>query len=132
MNAAKLWTLNYRLVSTIITSVAPEIAALGLEVKELFLLSSLDEFPHPAALSDTLCIPKPTVTVHIKKLEALGFVRRDIDPTDLRRPRLTMTPAGRKAMTRGQALLSNVFGERLDRLTSDEQHQFMALLERMS
>jgi MarR family transcriptional regulator, temperature-dependent positive regulator of motility len=61
--------------------------------------------------------PKATVTVYLKRLEAAGFVRREIDPSDLRRHRLLLTPAGCRATTDGLALLSNAFNERLGRLT---------------
>ena len=74
------------------------------------MLAEVDEHPHPAELADTLCMPKPTVTVNVKRLEAAGFLRREIDAADLRRHRLLLTPAGRKAMTRGLALLSDAFG----------------------
>ncbi len=47
-------------------------------------------------------MPKPTVTVYVKRLEAAGFLRREIDAADLRRHRLILTPEGRKAMTRGR------------------------------
>ncbi len=131
MEAAKIWSLNYRLLMTVIASVGPELAALGLEVKELFLLAELDDHPHPAALAGALCMPKPTVTVYLKRLEAAGFLHRDIDPDDLRRHRLTLTPAGRKAMTNGLALLSKVFGARLRRLSGSEQADLQALLEKL-
>src|SRR6478735_11350107 len=113
IDAAKIWSLNYRLVMSVIVSVAPEVAELGLEVKELFVLAEVEEHPYPAELADTLCMPKPTVTVNLKRLEAAGFVRRQIDPNDLRRHRLELTPSGRKVMTQGLALLSAAFGERL-------------------
>ncbi len=77
-------------------------------------------------------MPKPTVTVNLKRLEAAGFVRREIDATDLRRHRLIVTPAGRKVMTRGLALLSEAFGARLARLTAAEQSELRALLEKLS
>src|SRR5688572_15884059 len=121
IDAAKVWSLNYRLLMTVITSVAPAIAELGLETKELFVLAEIDEHPHPADLAATLCMPKPTVTVHLKHLEAAGLVRREIDAADLRRHRLMVTPTGRKVMTKGLALLSEAFGERLGRLTAAEQ-----------
>jgi DNA-binding MarR family transcriptional regulator len=38
--------------------------------------------------------PKATVTVYLKRLEAAGFVRREIDPSDRRRHRLLLTPPG--------------------------------------
>jgi DNA-binding MarR family transcriptional regulator len=132
IDAAKVWSLNYRLLSTIITSVAPRLTALGLEAKELFMLAAIDEHPHPAGLADILCMPKPTVTVYLKRLGEADFLRREIDPGDLRRHRLTVTPAGRKVMTRGLALLSEAFGARLSRLSTAEQVQLATLLEKLN
>jgi DNA-binding MarR family transcriptional regulator len=132
IDAARIWSLNYQLLMSVITSVAPDIAALGLETKELFLLAEVEEHPHPAELAAKLCMPKPTVTVNVKRLEAAGFLRREIDASDLRRHRLHLTPAGRKAMTQGLALLSDAFGARLGRLGAAQQLELKALLERMS
>jgi DNA-binding MarR family transcriptional regulator len=131
IDAVKIWSLKYRLLTSVITKVAPDIAALGLEVKELFLLAEIDEHPHPAELAIRLSMPKPTVTVNLKRLEAAGLVRREIDPTDLRRHRLLVTPAGRKLMARGLALLSDAFSARLARLTAAEQGELKTLLEKM-
>ena len=130
--ATKVWSLNYRLVSTIIVGVAPQLAALHLETKDLFILAAIDKHPHPAALADTLCMPKPTVTVYLKRLVTANFVRREIDAGDLRRHRLNLTPAGRKVMVRGLALLSEAFGARLSRLSAAEQAQFATFLEKLS
>ena len=132
IDAAKVWSLNYRLLMTVITSVAGEVADLGLDTKELFVLSAIDEHQHPAELASALCMPKPTVTVMVKRLEASGFVRREIDAADLRRHRLLMTAAGRKVATRGMALLSSAFGERLGRLSNAEQAELKNLLEKLS
>jgi DNA-binding MarR family transcriptional regulator len=132
IDATKVWSLNYRLVSSTIVSVAPQLAALHLETKELFLLAAIDEHPHPAALADRLCMPKPTVTVYLKRLVAANFVRREIDAGDLRRHRLNLTPTGRKVMVRGLALLSAAFGARLSRLSAAEQAQFAMLLEKLA
>ena len=76
-------------------------------------------------------MPKPAVTVYLKRLEAVGFVRREIDPGDLRRHRLSVTPVGRKALTRGQSLLSEAFGLRLARLSAAERAQLASLLEKL-
>ena len=96
------------------------------------MLAEIDEHPHPAELAAKLCMPKPTVTVNVKRLEAAGFVRREIDAEDLRRHRLTLTPAGRKVMTRGLLLLSEAFGARLRRLSATEQADLKTLLEKLS
>jgi DNA-binding MarR family transcriptional regulator len=131
IDAAKVWSLNYRLVSEVIVSVAPQLGQFELEPKELFILAAIDEHPHPAALADTLCMPKPTVTLYLKRLEAANFVRREIDTQDLRRHKLNLTAAGRKVMARGLSLLSEAFGARLARLSAAEQVQFAALLDKL-
>jgi DNA-binding MarR family transcriptional regulator len=131
IDAIKLWSLNYRLLTAVITSVAPDVTLLGLEVKELFVLAEIDDHPHPAELAVRLSMPKPTVTVYLKRLEAAGFVRREIDSTDLRRHRLLVTAAGRRIRARGLTLLSEAFGTRLARLSAPEQAELSSLLEKM-
>lgn len=131
IDTLKVWSLNYRLLMTVITSVAPEIAELGLETKELFLLAEVDAHPHPAELAAKLCMPKPTVTVNVKRLEAAGFLRREIDANDLRKHRLTLTPAGRRAMQKGTSLLTEAFATRLTALSQTEQLQLQTLLEKL-
>src|SRR5258708_5981819 len=132
IDPAKIWSLNYRLLMSVITGVAPQIAALGLEPKELFLLAELDEHAYPAELATALGMPKPTVTVTVKRMEAAGFVQREIDASDLRRHRLLLTAGGRKAMTRGLALLSDAFGARLARLTAAQQGELSSLLRKLT
>ena len=131
LDITKVWALNYRLVTSVIGEVAPALHELGIEVKELFLLAELDAHPHPAALAEALLLPKPSVTVYVKRLEAAELLKREIDSTDLRRHKLSLTPEGRKIMTRGLALLSETFGQRLGRLTSTQQSEFKSLLEKL-
>jgi DNA-binding MarR family transcriptional regulator len=131
IDITKVWLLNYRLVTSVIGEVAPALRELGIEVKELFLLGELDAHPHPAALAEALVIPKPSVTVYVKRLEAAEFVKREIDSADLRRHKLSLTPEGRKVMVRGLALLADAFGQRLARLTATQQSELTSLLERL-
>lgn len=132
IDPAKIWSLNYNLLMSVIAGVAPDIAGLGLDAKELFVLSQVEEHPYPAELAATLSMPKPTVTVYVKRLEAAGFLRREIDAEDLRRHRLQVTPAGRKVTARGLAMLSEAFGARLGRLSAAEQAELRSLLEKLS
>ena len=132
IDVGKIWSLTYRFLMSVITSVAPDISELGLEVKELFLLAEVEAHPHPAELADVLSMPKPTVTMYVKRLEAAGFLRREIDGADLRRHRLILTPEGRKTMARGLALLSKAVGARLARLSSAQQAELATLLEKVS
>src|SRR6185437_4145418 len=131
VDAAKIWSLNYRVLLSVISCAEAGICALGLESKELFLLAEIDEHPYPAELAATLSMPKATVTLYLKRLEAAGFVHRQIDPADLRRHRLQLTPAGRQATKDGLALLSDAFGKRLERLTRAQQKELKKLLEQI-
>jgi MarR family transcriptional regulator, temperature-dependent positive regulator of motility len=131
VDAAKIWSLNYRVLLSVISCAEADICTLGLETKELFLLAEIDEHPYPAELATTLSMPKATVTAYLKRLEAAGFVRREIDPADLRRHRLLLTPAGRKVATDGLALLSEEFNKRLGRLTAAQRKDLKGLLERI-
>src|SRR5580704_15820966 len=132
IDVGKIWSLNYRLLMSVITSVASDITELGLETKELFVLAEVDAHPYPAELAGVLSMPKPAVTMYVKRLEAAGFLRREIDGADLRRHRLTLTPEGRKTMARGLTLLSKAFGSRLARLKPAQQSELATLLERIS
>jgi DNA-binding MarR family transcriptional regulator len=131
VDGAKIWSLNYRVLLSVVACVEADITALGLDSKELFLLAEVDEHPYPAELAATLSMPKATVTLYLKRLEAAGFVRREIDHADLRRHRLLLTPAGRQATTDGLALLSGEFNKRLGRLASAQQKQLKNLLEKI-
>ena len=131
VDAAKIWSLNYRVLLSVIACAEADICALGLESKELFLLAEVDEHPYPAELAATLSMPKATVTVYLKRLEAAGFVSREIDPADLRRHRILLTALGRKAAKGGLVLLSNEFNKRLERLTAAQQKNLKNLLEKI-
>jgi MarR family transcriptional regulator, temperature-dependent positive regulator of motility len=131
VDAAKIWSLNYRLLLSVVSSVEADITALGLDSKELFLLAEIDEHPYPAELATTLSMPKATVTLYLKRLEAAGFVRREIDHADLRRHRLQLTSAGRQASKDGLALLSDAFSKRLERLSRAQRRELTKLLEQI-
>jgi DNA-binding MarR family transcriptional regulator len=131
VDAGKIWSLNYQVLLSVIACTEADICALGLESKELFLLAEIEEHPFPAELAATLSMPKATVTVYLKRLEAAGFVRREIDPADLRRHRLLLTSTGRQVAAHGLALLSAEFDKRLERLTVAQQKELKSLLERI-
>jgi len=128
----QLWTLNFQLIMSVMTEIEPRIRALGLEMKEFFLLSELDAHPHPGDLARALMIPKPSVTFMVKRMEAAAFVRREIEPGDLRRFRLTLMPAGRRAMEQARSILDQAFGGRVERLTQAQIAELARILERMS
>src|ERR1044072_5704710 len=94
IDAAQLWTLNHRLLTVVLDACSADLAELGLESKEFFVLAEVAAAPEPAELAAKLVIPKASVTVYVRNLVAKGFVRREIDDADLRRHRLPLTPQG--------------------------------------
>jgi DNA-binding MarR family transcriptional regulator len=128
----ELWTLNFQLSMSVMTEVAPRIRTLKLEMKEFFLLSHVDEHPSPADLARALMLPKPSITFMIKRVEAVGYVRRELHATDLRRFHLTLTPSGRRAMEKARVILDEAFGERLTRLTAAQRAELAKLLQKLS
>jgi DNA-binding MarR family transcriptional regulator len=127
-----LWTLNFQVMTSLLAGVAPRLRALRLEVKEFLLLSKLDEHPYPADLARALVTPKPSVTFMVKRMEALGYLRRELQPDDLRRFRLTLTPAGRSAMENAREIFDEEFGRRLSRLTQSQRVELMRIFERLA
>jgi DNA-binding MarR family transcriptional regulator len=128
----QLWTLNFQLSMSVLAEVAPRVRQLHLEMKELFLLNALDAHPNPAELARQLLLPKPSVTFMVKRMEAAGYLKRELQSDDLRRFRLTLTTAGRRAMERARAILDEAFGRRLARLTPAQRAELEQLLERLA
>lgn len=131
-DAARIFRLNLQLSTETLTAAAPEIEALGLEAKEFFVLDGLEERPYPAELARHLSMPKPTVTLYLKNLQAKGLIVRGIDAQDLRRHRLELTALGLETLTQARASLASRYGERLARLSRREQDEFVRLLEKLS
>jgi DNA-binding MarR family transcriptional regulator len=127
-----LWTLNFQVMTSLLAEVAPRIRALRLEIKEFLLLSKLDEHPNPAELARALVTPKPSVTFMVKRMEASGYLRRELQRDDLRRFRLTLTPSGRSAMESARAIFDQEFGRRLSRLTQAQRAELMRIFERLA
>ncbi len=128
----ELWTLNFELSMAVMSEVEPEVREHGLEMKEFFLLGKLDAHPYPADLARALLTPKPSITFMVKRMELLGFVKRQSEAGDLRRFRLTLTRSGRKAMEAARKILDDAFGRRLARLSLAERNELTRTLQRLA
>ncbi|MEJ2885328.1 MarR family winged helix-turn-helix transcriptional regulator [Actinomycetospora aeridis] len=128
VDAAQLWTLNHRLLTAVLDACSSEMAELGLETKEFFVLAEVGASPYPAELAATLVIPKASVTAYVRSLVAKGFLRREIDDEDLRRHRLVLTAAGETARDRALAALADAFGRRLERITPRDRSELARIL----
>lgn len=127
-DAAQLWTLNHRLLTTVLDGCADELAELGLDTKEFFVLAEVEAVPYPAELAARLVVPKASMTVYVRNLVAKGFVRREIDEADLRRHRLELTPTGRTTRDRALAALATEFDRRLERIAPNDRRELRRIL----
>lgn len=130
-DAAQLWTLNHRLLTVVLDASSTEMAELGLETKEFFVLAEVADSPYPADLAAKLVIPKTSVTVYVRNLVAKGFLRREIDDADLRRHRLVLTPEGETARDRSLAALAGEFERRLANITPSDRVELRRILQAM-
>ncbi len=77
-------------------------AKAGLAPAQAFVLSRLAEGPARSIreLAERTMTDPSSVSVVLDKLEARGFVARSPDPEDKRRSQLSLTPAGKRALSR--------------------------------
>lgn len=131
VDGAQLWTLNQRLLSVVMDACSGELAELGLETKEFFVLAEVAASPYPAELAAALMIPKASVTVYVRNLVTKGFMRREIDDADLRRHRLVLTAEGKAARDRALSALAAEYDRRLARITPQDRTELQRILLEM-
>lgn len=128
MDNWELLQLHLQFYELITQNAERALAADKLDVKSVFLLASIEELKHPAALAKRLTLPKPTVTFLIKKLEQANYVERKTVASDLRRFEIKLTPLGREVSERGRKALSDAFDVSLSHLSQTEKKQYGELL----
>jgi DNA-binding MarR family transcriptional regulator len=128
VDAARLWTLNHRLLTVVLDACTADLADLGLETKEFFVLAEVATSPYPAELAATLVISKASMTAYVRNLCAKGFLRREIDDTDLRRHRLILTATGKTARDRALTALAAEFDRRLAKITPRDRSEMQRIL----
>ncbi|GAA3092821.1 DNA-binding MarR family transcriptional regulator [Kribbella aluminosa] len=128
VDAAQLWTLNHGLLTVVLDACSAELAELGLEAKEFFVLAEVAASPYPAELAAKLVIPKASVTAYVRNLVAKEFMRREIDDADLRRHRLLLTDAGEAARDGAFAALAKAFDRRLAQVTPHDRAELQRIL----
>ena len=125
---ANIWQLS----QLIVEDSAPALEELGLHPKAFFLLAQVEQYPFPAELARVMGLPPPTVTYIVKQLEKQHYIQRKAEPGDLRKFRLVLTTAGRKAVQAGQEKVNEVFGRRLGRLKRADIALFELVVARLA
>jgi len=97
----------------------------GLSAQEALILGYLKKNPGAGVseLADFEQISRPTMSSHVKRLEAAGWIVRADDAADGRRQGLTVTPAGARKHEAIQRHRSDWLAARLARLTPEERER---------
>jgi DNA-binding MarR family transcriptional regulator len=100
----------------------------GLTAQETVILGYLKKNPGAGVseLADFEQISRPSMSSHVKRLEAAGWIARTDDAEDGRRQGLTVTPAGLRKHAAAQALRNDWLAARLRRLSPAERAALMA------
>nr|WP_277814843.1 MarR family transcriptional regulator [Galbitalea soli] len=100
------------------------------------ILAMLSETPSGGLrmtdLADVLLISKSRLTHAVNKLEALGWVRRDADPSDRRGSVACLTEEGRRVLVAtAPTHVTSVVDAVFDRLTPEQVEQFYEISSRI-
>src|SRR6201996_585381 len=100
----------------------------GLSAQDTLILGYLKRNPGAGVseLADFEQISRPTMSSHVKRLEAAGWLRRTDDAEDGRRQGLTVTAAGARKHEQAQRHRSDWLAARLVRLTPAERDALLA------
>lgn len=100
----------------------------GLSAQDAILLGLVKAKPGigVSGLAEAEQTSKPTMSGHIKRLEAEGLVVRLIDAEDGRRSGLTLTPAGARKLEQIRAQRNDWLAKRLAKLEPSEREQIAA------
>ncbi|TML02751.1 MAG: winged helix-turn-helix transcriptional regulator [Actinobacteria bacterium] len=104
--------------------------ALGMTLKQFSMLNYLRDFDGTtqSALADIMCVDANMVVQLLNGLEDRGFAVRERDPNDRRRHIVRITPAGVKALVRGDRAVAAATEDALGALDADERAELGALL----
>ena len=108
-----------------------EAQKVGLSAQDALLLGHITKNPGVgvSALADAEKITRPTMSAHIKRLEAEGLVARRDDAEDGRRSGLTITPAGMRKLELIRRERNDWLAARLARLSPRERALIEAAAE---
>lgn len=96
----------------------------------IFLMAIASQQPiTQKALSEKLLIDKTTTAKAIAKLEAEGYVRREVDPADNRYQQLYLTESAQAVVPKVQEALDRVKSRTKQGISDEEYDLFISLLK---
>jgi len=105
--------------------------SLGLTPLDTTILGTLRKFDGAGVseLADFEQMSRPTMSAHVKRLEAAGYIARLApDAEDKRRVGLTLTPAGRKALEAVRRRRNDWLGQKLAALSPEARQALAAAI----
>ncbi len=128
----ELAALGYAFTHALYTEAKELLVKEGLSPRKAHLLGLLAKgVDLPSQLAELLEVHPSQVSHLLAALEEEGLVERSPDPQDRRKVKLFLTPKGREAAARAEALWLSVFGRRLARLSPEEQAAFLRILRKL-
>ncbi len=105
---------------------------LGISVREFCVLwKALDGDRTQKEIADAALLDKTTMVTTLDALERAGLAERRPSPTDRRARLVTVTPAGRKAVVRGEKVIDALVADVLGGLAPTGRKAFLAGLTRL-
>lgn len=103
----------------------------GLSAQDVFLLNHIRKHPGVgvSALAEAEQTSRPTMSGHVKRLEASGLISRAEDAEDARRSGLTITPAGDRKLDAIRRQRNDWLAARLAKLSPAERERLAAASE---
>lgn len=95
----------------------------GVSPLDVSLLVAIEKRPGigVSGLAELEQTTRPTMSAHVKRLEAQGWVRREVSGVDRRRAGLALAPAGTRALEAVRRRRTSWLTERLGRLSPEER-----------
>ena len=94
-----------------------------------FILHAVDQGTiYPGAIAQAMGLPNSLVTKHLDQLAQRGLLERSMDPEDSRRIRVRLTEKGMEVMKGADAILAELVGERLRKVSDQRRADFLATL----
>ena len=131
MRPWELLLRNANVLQSVLERAEPKLSSFELDARRLFILCTVEANPFPADLAHALSLPKPSITFLVKRLEESGYLRRQGEKGDLRRYRLTITPAGIKARDKGAEVVNGIFGACLNSINAADQATFCRIVDQL-